>query len=78
MSETDRRLFAAIVKASRDAIWSWDLNGTITSWNAEAQRLFGYAPDEIIGKSLFILIPEERVGLATEAMKNLAHGEFYD
>jgi PAS domain S-box-containing protein len=40
----------AIVGASRDAIWSWKLDGTISSWNAEAERLLQYKAEEIIGK----------------------------
>jgi PAS domain-containing protein len=50
--EADRQTLAAIVDSSRDALWSWNANGTIVRWNTEAERLFGYSAEEIIGQSL--------------------------
>lgn len=75
--DSERQLLAAIVNASHDAIYSWNTGGVITSWNAEAERLFGYTADEIVGKSLLLLIPEERLERARDAIANLLHGEFY-
>src|SRR5262245_60371349 len=48
---------AAIVQSSEDAIFSSTLDGVITSWNAGAHRLFGYAAEEMLGRPVSFLIP---------------------
>ncbi|MGA3190761.1 MAG: PAS domain S-box protein, partial [Bryobacteraceae bacterium] len=66
---------AAIVESSDDAIISKDLNGVIQSWNGGAERLFGYAADEVIGKSITIIIPADRLKEEPEIISRLQRGE---
>jgi PAS domain S-box-containing protein len=68
-------LLSAIVDSSEDAIISKNLNGIITSWNASAERLFGYKAGEVIGKSITILIPPDRLGEEPEILAKIQHGE---
>lgn len=58
--EAARRL-AAIVESSDDAILFSDLGGAVTNWNRGAERLFGYSAEEIVGKPLRLLVPEDRM-----------------
>ena len=69
---------ASIVESSDDAIVSKDLNGIITSWNGGAERLFGYKPDEVIGKPITILIPADRIDEEPEIIERVRRGERVD
>ena len=53
---------SAIIASSFDAIVSRTPDGIVTSWNAAAERIFGYEAEEIIGRSIAILEPHERTG----------------
>ncbi|HXM95930.1 MAG TPA: PAS domain S-box protein [Candidatus Dormibacteraeota bacterium] len=73
--EAARFTLAAIVESSDDAIVSKDLNGIIKSWNAGAQRIFGYTAEEAIGKPITIIIPLELRDEETQILKRLRAGE---
>jgi two-component system, cell cycle sensor histidine kinase and response regulator CckA len=66
---------AAIVESSGDAILSKTLEGVITSWNAGAVHMYGYAPDEIIGHNISELIPPDRAGELGAILDRLRRGE---
>ncbi len=59
-AEQARARIASIVESSQDAILSRDLNGRILSWNAGAERLFGYTEAEALGRDVSMLIPPDR------------------
>lgn len=71
----DRSRLAAIVATSNDAIISKSLDGTITSWNAAATRIFGYAPEEMIGESVLRIVPPELHADEEEILAKLRQGE---
>jgi len=77
-AERAERHLAAIVESSNDAIISEDLDGTVTTWNKAAERLFGYLAIEAIGKSIAILIPPDRLNEEVEILKRIRIGECVD
>lgn len=65
----------AIVESSDDAIIAKDLDGTILNWNRGAERLFGYAASEAIGKPVAMLIPLDRPNEEPDILLRIRHGE---
>ncbi|MCT2580791.1 MAG: PAS domain S-box protein [Mesorhizobium sp.] len=68
----------AVVESSHDAIISKDLNGIIASWNASAERLFGFTADEAIGRHITMIIPDDRLGEEPEIIRRISSGENVD
>ena len=66
---------AAIVQYSGDAILTKTLDGIIRSWNAGAERLFGYTAHETVGQSVTMLIPPDRLHEEPEILDRLHHGQ---
>jgi two-component system CheB/CheR fusion protein len=69
------RRLAAVVENSADAIVSKDLDGTIRTWNEGAERLYGYTREEAIGRSVRIIVPDDRVPEWDETMERVRRGE---
>lgn len=74
-AEHTRRLLTSIVENSEDAIISKNLDGVITTWNAGAARVFGYAADEIIGRHITTLIPPDRINEEPGIIERIRRGE---
>ena len=69
---------AAIVEWSDDAIVSMDLDGTITSWNRAAERMFGYTAEEAIGRSIMLIIPIDRHDEERDVLSRIRAGVSVD
>jgi PAS domain S-box-containing protein len=73
--EADRDRLATIVEYSNDAIFSIALNDVITSWNRGAEIIFGYSAGEIIGKTIYTIIPDERYHERSSIQKMIQQGK---
>ena len=80
-STEDNRKLALIVKQTADAVMIHDLDGNISFWNSAAQRMFGYAAEDIIGRSAKLLLPanqENELSSDIETIKHRMNVDHYD
>jgi PAS domain S-box-containing protein len=77
-AEIASRRLAAIVESSDDAIITKDLDGIVTSWNAAAERMFGYTAAEAVGRSILMVIPEELQEEEEAVLARVRDGEQLD
>jgi PAS domain S-box-containing protein len=73
-AEEEHAHLAAIVASSNDAIIGMTLDGMITSWNAAAERIFGYTVQEAVGRHLSLIVPPDRVEEEERLLSQLARG----
>lgn len=72
--EAERRL-ASIISSSEDAILGIDLDMVVTDWNGGAEKVYGYSANEVVGKPVTILIPEDRVDEEKTIVERIRSGE---
>jgi PAS domain S-box-containing protein len=72
--EREALRLAAIVNSSEDAIVSKDLNGVVQTWNRAAERMFGYAAEEIVGRPIRLIIPADRQSEEDEVLATIREG----
>jgi PAS domain S-box-containing protein len=70
-----RSRLASIIDSSEDAILSKDLDGVITSWNKGAEHIYGYKPEEVVGKHISLLTPGDRPDEISEILRKIVRGE---
>src|SRR5690606_22266113 len=74
-TEIELARLAAIVASSNDAIVSKDLNGIVNSWNVAAEQIFGYTAEEMIGRSITTIIPDELRSEEDDILRKVRNGE---
>jgi PAS domain S-box-containing protein len=74
-ADEERRRLASIVETSEDAIIGKDNKGIVTSWNTGAVKIFGYSADEMVGQSINILVPSDRLKEEENILARINNGE---
>lgn len=74
-AEQDRQQMAALVESAEDAILSKNLDGIVRTWNPGAERMLGYRADQIIGKPVTLLIPENRLDEEVMIIEKIRSGQ---
>lgn len=77
-AELEAQNLAAIVESSDDAIISMDMHGTITSWNAGSEHLYGYAAEEALGRPVSMLIPSDHREDESMILASIGQGKRVD
>lgn len=78
LSRKAAQQLASIVESSHDAIVSKDLDGIVQTWNRGAEKLFGYSASEMVGNSIKIVIPRERLDEESQILARIRNGEAVD
>ncbi len=75
IADERRAQLAAVVESSEDAILNKTLDGTVLTWNRAAQAMYGYTPEEMIGRNVAALAPPEKAGEIAGILQRLRRGE---
>ncbi|MBZ5719522.1 MAG: PAS domain S-box protein [Acidobacteriia bacterium] len=73
-----RTTLAAIIDSSQDAIIGKDLDGTITAWNKGAERIYGYTAEEMVGKSISVIVPKDHPDDIPGILQKIQRGEIVE
>ncbi len=74
-AEESQRWLATIVESSSDAVIGKTLDGVVLSWNEAAEKIYGYTAAEAIGRSISILLPDDRADEAPQILERIRQGE---
>jgi PAS domain S-box-containing protein len=77
-AERFRQHLAEVVRGTQDAVLSKDLDGIVTTWNPAAARLYGYTPEEAIGRHVSFIVPPDRKDEEKVILERVMRGERLD